>query len=642
MSDSYTQEGRLLNFSSPLGTDVLLANSFKGVEGISEPFCFDVELLSLPEFSIDPASLVGRRASLQMLLDSATGEVRYFNGIIASFRTAGGDDYFLRHRVQMRPSLWLLSLNMQTRVFQNKTAVQIAKEILEPYSITPNDETEGPYPSLDYCTQYRETDLEFLSRLLQQHGIFYYFIHSEFDHKLVIADRVSLLTRCPGKSSYQFRSGSYLEDALTEGVIKEFAAESQWIPGKYSSWDFQFMSYQVSEVDTQHSSVPMGQNAHEIRDFSDSASARLKTENSDAKTHSMHTHLLTIRREMLEAQAVKCHGASTVKTLQAGFTFHLASHPEATLNSKYLLTQVSHQAVQHPTYRSDDSHGRVRYENTFEARPSTQPFRAAPQQPKPRVSGVVTGKVVTRVGEDTHVDRFGRVCVQFWWDHSRPDNTPDNTMVRVSQQWAGKGWGTYFWPRVDDEVLIGFIEGDPDAPIIIGSLYNGKHLPKYDPVTYSMRSGILTQSFRGGSDGYANELRFEDKAGAEQVFLKAEHDMDHRTLNDHRRWVGNDDSLVVLGAHYETFGKNYESSVSGNRIESVHGNISTSAGEQVIITAGDRFSISVAGSLLTLGPEGVVISGPMVHINSGGSASIALGPPRAPDVADNGSKGGKM
>ena len=232
--------------------------------------------------------------------------------------------------------------------------------------------------------------------------------------------------------------------------------------------------------------------------------------------------------------------------------------------------------------------------------------------------------------------------MQFWWDGARTPNTVDNTMVRVSQHWAGKGWGTYFWPRVDDEVLIDFIEGDPDAPVIVGSFYNGKHLPKYDPVSYATRSGILTRSSKNGGTNDANELRFEDKADEEQIFLKAQRDMDHRTLNDHRRWVGNNDSLEIKGARYQHVHGNHESSVFGNWKESVVGDIGISAGGQVVITAKDQISISVADSFLTLGPAGVVISGPMVRINSGGSPVPTLGPPQPPYTADDGTKGAEM
>jgi type VI secretion system secreted protein VgrG len=642
LAASYKQSGRLLSFSSPaVGEDVLLANAFQGEEAISELFCFDVELLSTPDMIIDPDSIVGSRATLQMLLDTP-GEERYFNGIVSSFLTEGGDPDFIRYRARLRPSLWLLSLNTQTRVFQNKTVIEIVEQVLEPYTITPDDRTEASYTELEYCTQYRETDLEFVSRLLEQHGIFYYFTHTQFDHKLTLVDDVRLLRECPVQDSYSFRSGDHHDDASSEARVKEFASEAQQVPGKYVNWDFRFIPYEVSEADKQSASGRMGDNAHEWNDYADSASAYLKTPGGDAKMRDLQTQLLTVRKERSEAQAVKCRGASTGKTLQSGFTFQLLEHPVPALNQKYTLARVEHHALQHPGYRSDVSHGQVRYENTFHARPFTQPFRSNHPPRRPRVFGVVTGKVVTPAGDETYVDRFGRVCVQFWWDGKRPPNTVDNTMLRVSQLWAGKGWGTYFWPRIDDEVLIGFLEGDPDAPIIVGSVYNGKHLPKYDPETYATRSGIVTRSSKHGGENDANELRFEDETGSEQIFLKARRDMDYRTLNDHRRWVGKNDSLKVMGARYESIEKNYESLISGSHIESVNQSIDLSAGAQVVVTANGQISLSVAGSFLTIGSEGIAISGPMVRINSGGSAAETPRPPLPPDTADDGTRGGKM
>ena len=283
MAGAYTQEGRLLSFSSSaLGKDVLLADAFQGVEAVSELFCFDVELLSSPDMSINPASIVGFRASIQIVLDTH-GEKRYFNGVVSSFVTEGGNPDFIRHKVRLRPALWLLSLNTQTRVFQNKTVVQIVELVLEPYSIAPVNDTKGSYTALEYCTQYRETDLEFVSRLLQQHGIFYYFTHTESDHLIVLADDVTTSSKCPVEDTYQFRSGQSLGAAAAEPMIEEFSAESQLIPGKYTSWDFRFIPYEVSEADMQQSSVPMGKNGHEFRDYADSASGYLKTEDGDAK-----------------------------------------------------------------------------------------------------------------------------------------------------------------------------------------------------------------------------------------------------------------------------------------------------------------------------------------------------------------------
>jgi type VI secretion system secreted protein VgrG len=215
----------------------------------------------------------------------------------------------------------------------------------------------------------------------------------------------------------------------------------------------------------------------------------LKTEVGDAKTSVLQTRLQEIARDASDAHAIECQGQSTASSLQPGFTFTLQKHPQSQHNIKYLITQVHHAATQRPAYRAEfDAPQDEPYANTFVAKPFTQPYRKAHNLLKPRVNGAVTGKVVAPAGEDSHLDKYGRVCVQCWWDRQRPPNTTDNTLLRVSQQWAGKGWGTYFWPRANDEVLIDFLDGDPDAPIVAGSIYNGVNMPKYDPVSEYTRS----------------------------------------------------------------------------------------------------------------------------------------------------------
>jgi type VI secretion system secreted protein VgrG len=281
------------------------------------------------------------------------------------------------------------------------------------------------------------------------------------------------------------------------------------------------------------------------------------------------------------------------------------------------------------------------------------------------------------------------VCIQFFWDKLRPANTVDNTWVRVAQQWAGNGWGTYFWPRVKDEVVVQFLNGDPDNPVITGSVYNAVNMPKYALPDNSTRSGIVSRSSKGGSAANANELRFEDKAGSEQIFLNAEKDMDHRTEHDHRRFVGNDDSLIIKGNQTEQLTGDYNGQVQGNSVVQVKGksdlNISSDLNEKVggshsldigsnqsvqvgsaysvdagqtvyinggmnvVIQAGMELSLVGPGGFITIGPAGVAISGTMVLINSGGaagsgSAGTITSPasPTNPDQADDGTAGGAM
>jgi len=617
---TYTQTDRILSLTTPLGPNALLAMTFAGVEEISEIFDYSVDALAEPETVVDPVALVGKRVTVDLQITD-TGTKRYFNGIVASLEATGGDTFFNSYRIHIVPTLWLLSLNKQTRVFQEKTVLDIVKDVLAPYSIVPMVETQASYMPLEYCTQYRETDLEFVSRLLQQHGVFYYFTHTESDHVMVLSDTAAHLTECAVVSS--FRYGTTVEEQLSfyEPVIYSFASRSSLISGEHTTWDYRFMPYTLAHASPQTAkcSTPMGENSHEMYDYADSASAYFKTEGADPKIPQLQTVFQNVEKEIAEAQSIRCSGTSTASTMQAGLTFTLTDYPQGEKNIKYLLTRVEHSIEQRPGYRAEVSGASENpYTNAFHARPATQPYRTEKTLPKPRVNGVVTGKVVTPAGDDSYLDKYGRICVQFWWDRNRPPNTPDNTLLRVAQQWAGKGWGTYFWPRVGDEVLIDFIEGDPDAPIVVGSVYNGINMPKYDPRSEYTRSGIVTRSSKNGGAENANELRFEDLKGSEQVYLKAERDFDLHVEHDWHTLVGNEEHRHVTANQYHRVdGKSYLK-IAQDRVVEIDGSRSeTTNGEQVQVVSGNSM-LNVSGSQISKTEMVHLIqSGEEIHISGG-------------------------
>ena len=317
----------------------------------------------------------------------------------------------------------------------------------------------------------------------------------------------------------------------------------------------------------------LGSNAHEFYDYADGPSAYLKTESGDGKVATLQSFLQDVNRDEHDTSGVIASGTSYASTMQAGFTFTLSEYPQADANIKYLLTRIVHNARQQPSYRAEATSDTPQYENHFEAQPYSLVFRGPQTFAKPRVQGVVTGKVVAPSGDDSYLDKYGRVCVQFWWDRTRQPNTTDNTLLRVAQQWAGKGWGTYFWPRINDEVLIDFIDGDPDAPIVVGSLYNGTNMPKYDPAGQYTRAGILTQSSKEGAAANANELRFDDLKGSEQIFINAEKDFDIHVENDWHNQVDNDHHMTIKGNHYDAIQKTSHSKVTLDRTEEIGGNL---------------------------------------------------------------------
>ncbi|MFP5209048.1 MAG: type VI secretion system Vgr family protein [Acidobacteriota bacterium] len=706
---AFGQTDRLLTFTSPLGADALLPEYLTGTEGISELFCYHVDLLAGTHTAIDPKKIVGQKVCVAIQAEHS-GTQRYINGIVSSFEMTGGDDEFLRYRARIVPSLWTLTLNKNTRVFQNQTVLDVVKTVLSSYNISPTLDTSSTYTPMEYCTQYRETDLDFISRLMEQHGILYYFKHSKDDHTLTLQDTSSKLSDCPIQSTFRYAPEAGGTEGYYDFVIQELTARSSLVSGKHSSWDYSFIRYKsVPERGAKATTNgPLGANSNEQYDYADSAAAYLKKEGSDSKINDLATSFTNVRRDSSDAETQVVEGVSNAIPMQSGYTFSLTDYPQSSLNTKYLLTHIEHSVRQLPSYRTQTETVTEPYQNRFTAIPSSIPYRPPIKTVKPVVHGMHTGQVVTPSGEESYMDKYGRVCVQFWWDRQRKPNTPDNTLLRVAQSWAGKGWGTYYWPRAGDEVLISFMEGDPDQPIVVGSVYNGVNMPKYDPAGQYTLSGVLTRSSKNGGAANANELRFEDLKDKEQIFMNAERDFDLHVEHDWHTLVGNeqhtkitknqfeevdgDSHLLVKGKQLHEVDGEADLNVKGNQIVKVGGdrshnltgnlkesigqnsninvgqnlnekvgmthslnvgenqynkigmnyvvdsgmNVYIKGGMNVVIEGGMNVCLSGPGGFVSVGPEGVVIQGTLVMINSGGAAVPGSpGSPQSPESPDS-------
>jgi type VI secretion system secreted protein VgrG len=681
------QSDRLMQFSSPLGRDVLLIETLDGAEGISRLFEFNVQLLATSDTTIDPKAIIGSKVSVAIALNDAPGS-RWVNGIVASFEQSSGDVEFDIYHARIVPSLWQLTLSSNCRVFQNMTVMDIVKKVIGEYGLSLSDQTSTSYKTLDYCTQYDESDFHFISRILEQNGIFYWFEHTEQDNKIVFGDGRTAYADCPLSSSVVYEpDGSGREGAYGSGVW-EFSATAAMVSGKHATRDYDFRIYGPHDVPSKTSASPFGRNGYEHFLYPAGEEGYVKETSKELSTPDFAA--LFLDSEVLASDAVSevFQGTSNARSFCCGYTFTMDKHARSAWNRKYLLTEVIHQVTQVPSYKADGMAGGSGYSNRFSAVSSDIVFKPALTAHKPRIYGPQTAMVVAPSGEEMFIDKLGRVCVQFFWDRDRKPNTIDNTWVRVAQPWAGSGWGTFFWPRLKDEVVVQFLNGDPDNPVVTGSVYNGVNVPKYALPDHSTRSGLVTRSSKGGSAQNANELRFEDKTGSEQIFLNAERDMDHRTENDNRRFVGGKDSLIVKGSQDEEVDADRHANIKGNTVDKVGGNsdlniasnlnqkvgsnyslqvgqnhgekvgqnyamdagmqVYIKAGQTVVIESGMNLCLKGAGGFITIGPSGIAISGTMVMINSGGAAVpgspaslTAPGDPTAPDQADDGSKGGK-
>ena len=588
---AFGQDDRLIRLATPLGKDVLLPEAVAGFEAISELFNYRLEMVAEKHLTIDPKSIVGKTVTIGIQADDQ-GTERYINGVVASFEMTGGDDEFNNYRAWIVPGLWALTLNTNTRVFQNQTVVDVIKAVLGPYKISPKIETSADYIPIEYCTQYRETDFHFISRLMEQHGILYYFTHSDEDHVFTLQDDSSKLGDCEIQHEFRYAPEPGDSEGFYDFVIQEFNSRSALVTGEFATWDYSFIRYsRVGDDSMASSKGPLGVNGNEQYDYANSAAAYLKKIDSDSKIASLTKLFLNTRRDASDAGTVVVDGGSNAIPMATGFTFAISEYPQDALNTKYLLTRVEHNVQQLPPYRTRTAYPASPYANRFVAVPASIPYRPPLKTDKPVVHGMHTGQVVTMSGEDSFVDKYGRVCVQFWWDRQRKPNShsPDNTLLRVAQTWAGKGWGTYFWPRTGDEVLIDFLEGDPDQPIVVGSLYNGVNMPKYDPAGQYTLSGVLTRSSKGGGEANANELRFEDLKGKEQIYLNAERDYDVHVENDWHTLVGNEQHTTIKSNQLEEVGGDSHRQVKGNQIEKIGANADSNiGGNQTASVSGDR------------------------------------------------------
>lgn len=642
----------------------MLLAGFSGHEAISRLFSFHLDLLT-EHGPIDFTQIIGKNVTISVAQSDNT--LRYFNGMVSQFAQSGSDTNVMKYQMEVVPWTWMLTRYADCKIFHNKKVGDILEQVFQDrgfqdYKLSLN----GSYSPLEYCVQYRETDFNFISRLMEQNGIFYFFQHEKGKHTMVIADSSSSHEPCPGQESAGYNRVSGGLDA--DDVVNSWNIEQELRTGKYTLTDYNFKTPSASLLATESTIVSVGGNASfEIFDYPGEYATR-----GDGSTFAK------LRMQEEEAGHLVAHGSSVCRAFTSGYKFDLADHYQDSMNTSYVLTEIQHIASVSGTY-SGSGGDSGSYSNHFTCIPGTVPFRPARLSPKPFVQGPQTAVVVGKSsdvgdsddggggdGEEIWVDKYGRVIVLFPWDRAGKCSC----WVRVSQDWAGQGWGAMTIPRVGQEVIVSFLEGDPDRPIVTGRVYNADQTVPYPLPDNQTRSTFKTRSSKGGGTDNYNELRFEDKKGDEQIFLRGEKDFDTRLKNDIREWVGNNRSLIVTRDQMEKAGGDLHSQVTGNINQKVGQNLSLQVGQNlyeksgtnfaheagqvihlkagmtVVLEAGTELTLKVGGNFIDINPSGISIVGTMVMINSGGAAGSGCGSsptsPKDPDQADDGSKGGKM
>lgn len=581
-----SQANRLLSVTTPLPFDVLLVDSLVASEGISRPFRFDLKLVAEiaagNHSKVAPEKLIGNGMTVSVML--ADGTPRFFHGIVKRFRTGARDSRFAHYRAELVPWLSLLGLTSDCRVFQEKTVPEIIEEVFtdlefRDYKLA----LDRSYTKWDYCVQYRESDFNFVSRLMEQEGIFYYFEHQQDLHTLVLADAVSKYESCPNQAVAVM--GPLAGAAEKGDSVTSWESNHELLSGKWALRDYHFemprTDLQVEEPALKPAAVASNL---EIFDYPgeyaqkfNQPAARLGDVRPEGEV------AVKLRMQEEEAHQTVLGGTSSCRAFTSGYKFEL--------NSKsFLLTALDHSAVQRPGYQSDHNLGAAAYDNSFICIPAEVPFRPGRKTPKPTIQGPQTARVVDETNsasgtpsEEIWPDKFGRVRVRFPWDREGKHSC----WVRVAQHWAGKGWGQQWIPRVGDEVIVDFLEGDPDCPIVVGSVYNGENAPPFALPDNKTQSGVKTRSSpKGGTDNF-NMIRFEDKKGSEEVYIHAEKNKNEMVENDNSENIGHDESIDVGNNQVITIGKDRTESVGGNetisiekdRSETVSGNETLSVGK---------------------------------------------------------------
>jgi type VI secretion system secreted protein VgrG len=597
----YTQTGRLISLTTPLGEDKLLLTGFTGSEAISRLFNFHLTTLS-EDTAIDFTQIIGQ--SVTVNVSQADDTQRYFNGIVSRFACTGKDGDMTQYELHVAPKLWTLTRSADCRIFHNLTVAEIIQQILDDRGIDYQPSFTATYKKLEYCVQYRETDFNFISRLMEQYGIFYFFQHDDSAHTMMLGDSSSVHQPCPGQNSAPFNLAT---GGLDVGdVVNQWTIGQELRSGKHSLTDYNFTT-STADLSASESTIYTvgGNDAMEIFDF-----PGLHPTQSDG------TAMVKVRMEEEEAIHKIAHGASVCRAFTTGYKFDLAEHPLDAMNDTYLLTEIQHVASVAGTYQQERG-GQDSYSNHFTCIPADVPFRPARITPKPFVQGLQTAVVVGKSadedsaddqeaggdGEEIWVDKWGRVLVLFSWDRKKATSC----WVRVSQDWAGQGWGMINIPRVGQEVLVSFLEGDPDRPIITGRVYNDVQVVPYGLPDNGTRTTFRTSSSTGGGTEHYNELRFEDKAGSEQVFVRGEKDYDTRILNDSREWIGNNKSLIVVKDQMEQVKQDLHLQVAGKKYEKVADEVHLQVDGKVFEKLGADVHLKIAGN------QNEKISGDMSH-----------------------------
>ncbi len=595
-----TQDDRLLSISSPLGKDELLLAGFEGTESLSGLFEFKVDVLS-KNHTLSPEELIGKTVTLTVHND----QMRTFNGYISQFVYGEVKADNLRvYQLTMVPWLWFLSKNSNHRIFQDKSTKEIIEQLFQDAGFTDYDYKAAGNPSVrEYCVQYNESDFDFVSRLLEEDGITYFFVQDNDKHVLHIVDAQNAYESCEETDL------GYSKGSQPNTQINRWQHLYEFHKGMWSLNDYDF----VFPTKSQLKSTASTSNFANIKNYE-------HYEYTPYHDFAGIGDLTKKRIEAEEAPADTIEGSSDCSSFYAGGKFNLKKHAVKEEQGEYIITSIRHKAMDDSYLSGNES--KSEYSNDFVCIPEKVHYRPTLLRKKPRMQGPQSATVVDDKF-DPH--QYGRIKVQFPWDREKNSSC----YIRVMQPWAGRGWGTLFIPMIDMEVVVNFFDGDPDRPIITGSVYNGDNKPPFDSRT---QSGIKTVN--------SNELRFDDNNDSEQIYLHAEKNLDTQVENnetltveaDRTKTIGNNESSTIGKNRDKSVGEDQTESIGQNKTIDVGNNHSEMIGKDKTLDVGDDHTESIGGNMsITVGNDLTENVGKKINIDAGdqivlktGSASITM------------------
>ena len=606
----FNQASRLAKITSPLGPDVLLLNEMGGDEELGRLFSYELQLNSL-DANIDLNQLLGKPMSVSLQL--ADGGERYFHGLVARCSQNIDQGQFASYQVTLRPWLWLLSRTSDCRIFQNLSIPQIIKQVFRDLGFSDfEDALSRPYREWEYCVQYRETSFDFVSRLMEQEGIYHFFRHEQNRHVLVLADAYGAHATVPGYTSVPYYPKD--EQQRERDHMHNWHLVQQVQPGSLELNDYDFQRPSAS-IDVR-SAMPRPHTAGDYPLY-DYPGTYVKSEDGE--------HYARTRIEALQTLHEQVEFSGNARGLGSGHLFSLTGFSRRDQNREYLILGARYYITQE-RLESGGGAASAQFDSSLTCIDAQQSFRPLANTHRPIVKGPQTALVVGPKGEEIWTDQYGRVKVHFYWDRHDQSNENSSCWIRVSQSWAGKNWGSMQIPRIGQEVIVSFLEGDPDRPIITGRVYNAEQTVPYDLPENATQSGMKSRSSKGGSPANFNEIRMEDKKGLEQLYIHAERNQDIVVEVDESHSVGHDRNKSIGHNETVTIGNNRLRIVKQEDVLSVGQKKTDSISQSYVIEVGENLRLVCGESILELNASGQInLTGVQISFYASGDAEFNTG-----------------